>query len=128
MFNDSAIAENFKCHRTKLTYLVNFGLAPYFSTELVEELNKAEHVVVMFYESYNSVIKANQMDIHIRFYSESSDRVVVRYFGSQFLMKGDAKTMQKHFSEQLSGINYSKVIQLSMDGPSVNLKLHREYW
>ena len=38
-----------------------------------------------------------------------------------------AKTMQKHFSEQLSGINHSKVIQLSMDGPSVNLKFHREY-
>ena len=127
MFSDSTIAQNFKCHRTKLTYLVNFGLAPYFSSELLEELNKVDHFVIMFDESYNSVIKANQMDIHLRFFCDITDQVRVRYLGSQFLMKGDAKTMQKHFNEQLSGLDQAKVIQLSMDGPSVNLKFYKEY-
>ena len=40
MFPDSAIAQNFTLSERKSSYLVQFGLAPYFSRALVDQVRK----------------------------------------------------------------------------------------
>ena len=37
MFMDSQIAKNFQMSRTKMTYLINFAIAPYFMEILIDE-------------------------------------------------------------------------------------------
>ena len=58
---------SFSCGSTKCGYIVNFGLSPFFKSPLAEALNDASHYVCGFGESYNSVIKKRQMDIHVRY-------------------------------------------------------------
>lgn len=125
MFPDSEIAKQFTCGRKKCSYLINFGLAPYFSNELISKLQKVSHYVILFDESYNSVTKSEQMDFHVRFWDADNNCTITRYLSSQFLTKGDAETLLKHFKEATSELDPSKLLQISMDGPNVNLKFHR---
>ena len=62
MFPDSKIAKSFKCGKTKLSYLITFGLAPYFTNELIDILKEVQHFVLLFDESFNRVTKNEQMD------------------------------------------------------------------
>ena len=127
MFKNSKIAQGFKCGRTKISYHFNFGLAPFFLDEVRDSINDCDFFVLMFDECFIKITKSNQLDIHVKFYNNKTDRLQVRYYGSQFLMKGDAETLLKHFLAETSSLNHAKILQLSMDGPAVNVKFHREY-
>ena len=66
MFSDSSIAKDFACGKTECSYIVKFGLSPYFLELLNLELNNALHYIALFDESYNNAAKENQMDLHIQ--------------------------------------------------------------
>jgi hypothetical protein len=51
MFPDSAIAHKLTLGRTKATYIINFGLAPYFTKQLKLSLKTCGPYVVCFDES-----------------------------------------------------------------------------
>ena len=85
MFPDSDIASKFRLGADKMAYIVKFGLAPYFYEELVSELKVAEHYVIAFDESMNRICQEEQMDMHVRFWDSSANRVANRYLGSSFL-------------------------------------------
>ena len=53
MFTDSEIAKDFQLSRTKLTYITNFGIAPYFHRPLIDELNNCNYYSLSFDESLN---------------------------------------------------------------------------
>ena len=57
MFSDSEIAKKFACGRQKVSYLLTFGLAPYFLNELYKKLKNSPNYVILFDESYNSISK-----------------------------------------------------------------------
>ena len=57
MFHDSQIAKNFSCGKTKCTYILCFGVAPYFKELLCTTLSEVDHFVCQFDESYNHVKK-----------------------------------------------------------------------
>ena len=61
--------------RTKFAYKVNFGLAPFFFSELFENLNKSLFLTILFDESLNDKIEKMQMDFIIRFWNESTKTV-----------------------------------------------------
>ena len=46
MFSDSDIAKSFSVGKTKCTYYINFGIAPYFKDLLLEELKSSKYFVV----------------------------------------------------------------------------------
>ena len=48
MFPDSNIAQGMSCEPTKLSYLITFGIAPYFKQLLTDDLKKAPCFVVLF--------------------------------------------------------------------------------
>ena len=60
------------------------------------------------------------MDIGIRFWSQEAKQVEVRYWDSQFLGYATCGDLLENFSKSLVGLDLSKIIQISMDGPSVN--------
>ena len=55
-----------------------------------------------------------QMDIEILFWSQEAKEVKVRYLDPQFI--GDLE----NYNKSLLGLDLSKIIQISMDGPTVN--------
>src|SRR5438876_1517325 len=62
------------------------------------------------------------MDIVIRYWSEDNNQVSTRYLTSVFLGHATAADLQAKFLEGLGGLSLPKLIQVSMDGPSVNWK------
>jgi len=134
MFPDSDIASKFRLGADKMAYIVKFGLAPYFYEELVSELNFAEHYVIAFDESMNRICQEEQMDMHVRFWDSSANRVANRYLGSSFLGHTAADDLVKGFMSTMKDLNSKRLIQISMDGPNANwsflekmkLKLERD--
>ena len=61
-FPDSCIAAEFSCGSNKCSYLVRFGLAPYFKELLLKRVKESEDTVAMSDESLNTVTKCKQMD------------------------------------------------------------------
>ena len=122
IFPDSEIAKQVQLHRTKLGYVVNHGLAPYYK-EKISAIKDASHFVACFDESFNAVSNTKQLDVHIISFNKTIKIVERNYIGS-FLGHGDAETCLKSLLEVLDGLDYvNKMIQIGMDGPNINWKL-----
>ena len=124
MFSDSEIAKSFSCGETKCARLARFGIAPYFKLLLQRDVNQAEAFVLLFDESLYFENQKKQLDLHVRYWQH--DQVSTRYFGSEFLGKGDADHLVESFLRNVESLQLGKLIQIGMDGPNVNLKFHRE--
>ena len=81
MYPGSAIAQSCHMARTKLSYMINFGLGPHFQNTLLEAINKSRWYSVSFDESYNDIINKAQMDIVVRYMCNK--RVVSQYLNSK---------------------------------------------
>ena len=82
MFSDSEIAKSFKLSKTKCSYFINLGLAPYFKDLLVKEVKAASIFVVSFDESLNKFLQEEQMDVQVRYWNEAAKQVNTRFFDS----------------------------------------------
>ena len=121
MFPDSSIAQHMSCGPTKLSYLISFGIGPYFKEILLRELKEAPCFVVSFDESFNQELQKEQMDFIVRYMKNG--KVESRYLTSAFLRHTTAVDLKKKFEEATEKLDMKKLIQVSMDGPSVNWKL-----
>ena len=70
MFPDSIIAQHMSCGPTKLSYLISFGIAPYFMDLLLKELKDAPCFVISFDESFNEELEKEQMDFIVRYFKD----------------------------------------------------------
>lgn len=126
MFPDSDIASKMQLQRTKIGYVILQGLAPYFHNELKKELVECSEFVVGFDESLNKVAQLGQMDLVVRFWNEDSHRISTRYFSSQFLNHATSADLLQAFTQAFPEFDMSKIVQVSMDGPNVNIKFLRD--
>jgi hypothetical protein len=110
MFLDSDVARKLRLGADKMAYIVKFGLAPYFHEQLLSELNKAEHFVHAFDESMNKICQQEQMDIHVRFWDSSANRVVNRYLGSNFLGHTTADDLVTAMMTSINELNTKKIL------------------
>ena len=120
-FSDSDIAQQFKLGKTKVSYVIAHGIAPYFRMKLDQDLKGCKHIVVCFDEALNSIVQRGQMDLVIRFWNHSTMKVSTRYLTSVFLGHATAQDLLAKFKSGL-GSDLPKIIQVSMDGPAVNWK------
>lgn len=126
MFPDSTIAKSSSMQRTKFAYTVNFGLAPFFFSDLLEKVKKSPFFAISFDESLNDQLEKVQMDFIVRFWDEITKRVETRYFGSEFLKYSNATALKQSFDKALKELDAKKMIQISMDGPNVNWSLFKK--
>ena len=122
MFPDSKIAKSFQVGPDKLKYMCNFGLALFFKTILAEKLKKSEHYVISYDESMNEVTQNCQMDVLIRYFDGDDKQVKVRYLDSYFLGHSTNIDLFEQFKNAVNELNRNCILQVSMDGASVNLK------
>ena len=83
LFPDSSIAQGMSCGPTKFSYLITFGIAPYFKQLPIGDLRKVPCFVVLFDESLNTSLHQEQMYFSVRYFKDG--HVVTRYIYSAFL-------------------------------------------
>ena len=102
MFPGSDIVKGFALSRTKCTYLINFGLSPYFKLELVNCIKASPYFIASVDESLNQVTQNEQMDIQIRYWNESTVMVETRCFDSKFLKRPNAENLAAKLNDALT--------------------------
>jgi hypothetical protein len=121
MFPDSEIAARFRCGEDKVAYMISFGLGPYFSSALKENIHNADEYVLLFDESLNKANKKKQLDIHARFWKEGV--VMTKYICSEMMGHATARDLLETLFPVVIDLGTRKLAQISMDGPNVNWKL-----
>ena len=118
MFPNSGIAKTFTCGANKCAYLSCFGLAPYLHEQLVDMVRSTACYSISFDECMNRISQNEQMDFIIRYWDGNTNRVAVRYLGSEFLGHATAVDLLTHFKQGISRLDPKRLLQVSMDGPN----------
>ena len=126
VFPDSKITNKFSLARTKCSYMITYVIAPYFASLLLEDVKHSDNFSISFDESLNSGTANEQMDIVITFGDKLNSKVEVLYPISIFLGHTRADDLLKAFQEATSKLELDKMLQVSMDGPSVNWKFYEK--
>ena len=121
MFPDSKIAENFTYGKTNCSYILCHRIAPFVKETLLNELKEVPYYTTLFDETYNKISKKGQMDLNVRFWDDTDNKVKSSYWNSEFLGKASADDVFSIFNDRLSSLDRSKILQVSSDGPNVNL-------
>ena len=106
----------------KMAYNITHGLSPYFHNHAEQLISSAKYIVVCFDESLNEVIQKEKMDICVRLWDLNRNKVAARYFSSAFLGHTTAEDLFDGFTTVLNNETLRKILQVSMDGPSVHWK------
>ena len=127
MFPDSEICKHISLSSSKMSHLIYHGLVPHFRQELLSCLEKYDFLVVSFDEAFNEVSKKGQMDLVSRYCDKNTNRVAVRYLNSVFMGHATSEDILESFKSAVNLFEIGKIIQISMDGPSVNWKFLELY-
>ena len=126
-FPDSDIPDKLQLGWTKIGYLVQFGLAPYYRVQmfslLLPEAGFPPKFLSCFDEAFNRISKRKQMDVHLTFFDSNKQEVVRSFIGSHFM--GHASTEDTFASLKVVHRDLDLVhnlAQVPMDGPNVNWK------
>lgn len=123
MLSNDDVVNQMKLGRDKVAYTIVHGIAPYIKKELDCSVTKQPFFVVCFDESLNKVSQRGQMDVHLRFWQDN--KVVTRFYTSEFLGHATADNLVFAFNSALQSLDMTKVLQIGLDGPNVNLKALR---
>ena len=121
MFPDSAIANSYKQKSDKVKYMLQFGVAPFMRSVILNKL-KWLPFSFRFDETTTSKVK-KQYDVYVTYSSKHFCRIITAYLGTLFVGKCTAEDLLNHFSNMLDKIrlSFNCILSLGMDGPSVNL-------
>ena len=72
----------------------------------------------------NRIPQHDQMDFIIRYWDGTTNKVAVRYLGSELLGHVTAVDLLTHFKQGISRLNPKRLLQMSMDGPNVKCKFY----
>ena len=124
MFPDSKFAQKYQMHKSKLCYVVGYGLAPHYTVQLQKDA-KDKLYCFHFDETTTSQIK-KQYDGYATY--KTNTGIVTTYFGSLFVGRCSAVKLKEHMFEFLKKhqLEISNLVSIGMDGPNVNHKFHSE--
>ena len=74
----------------------------------------------------NRISQNKQMDFIIRYWNGNTNKVAVRYLGSEFLGHATAVDLLTHFKQGISQLDPKRLLQVSMDVPNVNWKFYTD--
>ena len=85
-------------------------------------VSSAKYIAVCFDETLNEVIQKEQMDICVWLRDLNRTKAAARYFSTAFLGHTTAKGLYDGFTTVLNNDILTKLLQVSINGPSVNCK------
>ena len=127
MFAYSPTAAAVTFGRSKASYIFSDGLGPFFARELCNEVKNSDSCFTILFDETTTAQGKKQMDILLRFWSDSKNEVITMYLTS-FIF---ARTSAQHITELLMSINddfdlpWERFFNLSSDGPNINLATWR---
>ena len=125
MFPNCGTAAQFTCGEVKVAYLAAFGIGPYLQDQLRKKLSESSHVVLLFDETHNKHLQEKQLDLYVRFW-DNDNLVRTTYMESCFLGHARATDIMQKLDPVIRRFNLRQILQLSMDGPNVNKKIHAD--
>ena len=99
MFSDSQIPKDFQMSQTKMTYLINFAIAPYFLEIFISELKSCNYYSISLDGSLNDITQTCQMDACVCHWSSSKNQICVHYLDSKFMGHATANDLLENFSD-----------------------------
>ena len=102
-----------------MKYVNNWGLAPHFKDLLKTKVQNSKFLVISIDESLNKSTQNCQWILESASGVKKQKQVEVRYWDSQFLGHATSGDLLENFTKSLFGLDLSKIIQISMDGPIV---------
>ncbi|KAH8040727.1 hypothetical protein HPB51_012042 [Rhipicephalus microplus] len=126
MFPGCEVTEKLHLGKDKVGYTICHGIAAYFRKNLLSSLAGVPFLVVSFDESLNKVSQKLQMDVLVRYWDDTTDGTVkTQYLTSCFSGHTCAEDLASAFRKATEELKQAKILQVSMDGPNVNLKFLR---
>ena len=101
-------AHYFKTGPTKLMYITNFGLYPYYKNLLIDDLAKTPYIVVMFDESLSEALQKIQMDFIVPIWDDVAKRVQVRFSDCCFLGHTTSQVLLSNFEDAIKILDIPK--------------------
>ena len=74
MFPDSEVAQKFQLGRTKLSYMISYGLVPYFRDILDKQLTSCDNFRISFDEAFNDVSQKKTNGYHRKILRQKQER------------------------------------------------------
>ena len=90
MFLSSEIDGKFACGETKFGQFMNFGLKPHFKEELLCNIKRSPLYSILFVESMKKILQMERIDLYIRCWCDSANKLKTNYFDSQFRHRANA--------------------------------------
>ena len=122
MFFDIKTAKTFQIGLDKRRYFVNFRIAPYFKSILIEKIKESKCYIMSFDESLKDMTQSCEIDLLHRYFYEIDYKVKGRYYDSKFFGLSTSKDIQKKFNNAVSDLGPNKLFQIGKDGSNINLK------
>ena len=122
MFPEIDNVKNLSLSKDSIKCYVNYGIYPYFKELLKTEVNDSPFIVACFDESLNQKTQNCELDLHIRYWDVNNKRSQTRFWTSAFMGHSTHKDILENFESCVQGLDITKLTQVSMDGPNVNLK------
>ena len=106
MFPDSKIAKDYSQSKTKVKYVIEFGIAPHIRS-LVQADIYERPFTFHFDETTTSQVK-KQYDGYVTYYSKSRKEVCNAYCGTLFVGRCTADDMLVHFYEFMKKLPWTR--------------------
>ena len=74
------VTEGFTLGRSKASYLISDSLGPILTKHLMKEISSTDSAFTLMYDETKTKQVRKQMDILVRFWSETKEKVVVHFF------------------------------------------------
>ena len=108
MFSDSKITESFKLGKTKCGYFINYGLAPFFKTNLIKSIKDSSFFAASFDENLNRICQDEQMDVHIRYWDNEKGLKKTNYLDSRFVFRPNTDNIHDELHNALQSLPEKK--------------------
>ncbi|PAA75497.1 hypothetical protein BOX15_Mlig029859g2 [Macrostomum lignano] len=120
MFHDSKIAQDMKCHRTKLCYLVNHALAPVMRDEMIQDLNSGCGLFSLSIDESSDGARKH-MAVVISFVSSKKGRLCTTALKTVEVSDCSAAALKEEVLKILDEFNIPirNCVSISTDGPAV---------
>ena len=125
MFPDSSICEKFTMSKQKASYIASSGLGPLMAKQLCKSVSESGGAFTMMFDETTTLQNRKQMDLILRFWSESEKQVVTKYLMSLFFARAPAEKIVTMLTELLQEnrayqLPWDRLFNISSDGPNIN--------
>ena len=123
---DSLIAKKYCISKTKVNYFIKHGLSPYVKDLYVNDFKDTPFVFK--FDETTTIQTKKQYDGYGQYWSTERNLVTSVYCGSIFVGHCTSNDLVHHFNTTCQEMKWKPdlLLQIGMDGPSVNIKFEKE--